>query len=146
MPSSAASSETKMVVQTSGLRLRQARRLHPQRGFRRVPVLLSSLTVACPNCGSRDITYSCEPKCCFNHLCGNCYATFELLTIPLGKKIDDLQAPSRERDCLAPTTACALCESLDLFQLDEGEVLSDKLFCASCHALLKLQFDAVESK
>jgi hypothetical protein len=68
-----------------------------------------------------------------------------LLTIPLGKKIDDLEVPSRERDCLAPTTACALCESLDLYQLDEGEGLGGQLFCASCHALLKLEFDAVES-
>jgi len=109
-------------------------------------VQLSSLTVSCPNCGSRDITYSCEPKCCFNHLCGNCYATFELLTVPLGKKIDGLEVPSGERDCFAPTAACALCESLDLYQLDEGEGKGGQLFCASCHALLKLEFDAVESK
>jgi hypothetical protein len=108
-------------------------------------VLLSSLTVACPSCGSRDITYSCEPKCCFNHLCGNCYATFELLTVPVGKKIDDLEVPSGGRDCLAPTTACALCESLDLYQIDKGEGLGAELYCASCHALLKLEFDAVES-
>ena len=106
---------------------------------------LSPLTVACPNCGSRDVTYTCEPKCCFNHLCGNCYSTFELLTRPLGRQLNDVEVPAQEKDGLTPTAACALCESVELFQLDESNASRDTLYCASCHALLKLEIDAVES-
>ncbi|PYV44824.1 MAG: hypothetical protein DMG06_04870 [Acidobacteria bacterium] len=107
-------------------------------------MLLVPLSVACPNCGSKDITYTCEPKCCFNHLCGSCYSTFELATIPLGKQFHEVAIPAGERDSLAPTTACAVCESLDLFQVDEGEGPDVTLFCSACHALLKLEFEAVQ--
>ena len=107
-------------------------------------MLLLPLSVACPNCGSKDVTYTCEPKCCFNHLCGSCYSTFELVTTALGKKLHDVQVPAPTRDSLAPTVACALCESLDLFQVDEGQGRSDKLFCSACQAVLKLEFEAVQ--
>ena len=107
-------------------------------------MLLLPLSVSCPNCGSKDVTYTCEPKCCFNHLCGSCYTTFELVTTALGKKFHDVQIPAGERDSLAPTTACAVCESLDLFQVDEGQGPGDTLFCSACHTLLKLEFEAVQ--
>jgi len=42
------------------------------------------LKVSCPVCGSQNITYTCEPKCCFNHICDSCYATFQLLTETVG--------------------------------------------------------------
>jgi hypothetical protein len=106
---------------------------------------LLALSVSCPKCGSKEVSYTCEPKCCFNHLCGNCYSTFELATVPLGTKMMGLETPGEERDCLAPTTACAVCESLDLFLLDEGQGATDRLYCANCHSLLKLELESVQS-
>src|SRR5215831_8634202 len=108
-------------------------------------ISLLPLLVNCPNCGSQDVSYTCEPKCCFNHLCGNCYSTFELRTVSLGSKRNDLEVPQGERDCLAPTTACAVCESLSLFLIDEGQGPSDRLYCINCHAMLKLEVDAIQS-
>jgi hypothetical protein len=105
---------------------------------------LLPLSVSCPNCGSKEVTYTCEPKCCFNHLCSSCYATFEVTTISRGTKMNGLQALQGERDCLAPTAACAVCESLDLFLLDEGEGPGAKLYCAACHSLLRLELVAIE--
>ncbi len=109
------------------------------------PMTLLPLSVSCPNCGSKEVTYTCEPKCCFNHLCGTCYATFELTTVSLGTKINGLQAPQGERDCLAPTAACAVCENLDVFLLDEGDGPCDKVYCSSCHSILRLELEAIES-
>ena len=104
------------------------------------------LQVQCPSCGSSDITYTCEPKCCFNHICAACYTTFELFTEPLGQTLLDLQRPLAQRDCLAPTVACARCESIEVYlvpQVDEGQ---GKLVCVNCRALLRLGMDAVESR
>jgi hypothetical protein len=106
---------------------------------------LLPLSVSCPNCGSKEVSYTCEPKCCFNHLCGNCYSTFELATVSLGTKMKDLEVPRGDRDCLAPTTACAVCESLDVFLVDEGQRPTDKLYCATCHTVLKLELEAIQS-
>ena len=108
-------------------------------------MILLPLSVSCPNCGSRDVSYTCEPKCCFNHLCGYCYSTFELATVSLGTKMKDLEVPREERDCLAPTTACAVCESLDLFLIDGGQGSADKLYCANCHTVLRLELEAIQS-
>jgi transcription elongation factor Elf1 len=108
-------------------------------------ISLLPLLVNCPNCGSQDVSYTCEPKCCFNHLCGNCYSTFELRTVSLKTKINALEGPQAERDCLAPTTACAVCESLNLFLIDEGQGPTDRLYCTNCHAVLKLEVDAIQS-
>jgi hypothetical protein len=59
--------------------------------------------------------------------------------------MNDVELPRGERDCLAPTTACAVCESLDLFLVDEGQGPSDKLYCANCHTVLRLEWDAIQS-
>ena len=50
-------------------------------------MILRPLTIACPSCGSTDVTYTCEPKCCFNHICAACYTTFELATEALGRRL-----------------------------------------------------------
>ena len=52
------------------------------------------LVVQCPSCGSSEITYTCEPKCCFNHICAACYTTFELFTEPLGRRLTGVEKPS----------------------------------------------------
>jgi hypothetical protein len=110
---------------------------------------LRALTVQCPACGSGDVTYTCEPTCCFNHICGACYCTFELLTEISG----DARRPSAslppERDSLAPTVACARCQALDVFMLDPPESPDSSdgpLLCAACGARLKLSFASVETR
>ncbi len=98
------------------------------------------LTVSCPNCGSQDITYTCEPNCCFNHLCGNCYTAFELGTNLVGEETGKVEPPSGERDTCAPTVACARCESLEVFAANRTDGVAGKLICTSCLALLQLEF------
>lgn len=107
---------------------------------------LHPLIVQCPSCGSTDITYTCEPACCFNHICAGCYTTFQLVTEALGGTLSGGQVPSAPRDCLAPTVACACCQSLDIYMVDEADVSGGQLVCVACHALLKLGFDGVESR
>jgi hypothetical protein len=107
---------------------------------------LHPLIVQCPSCGSTDITYTCEPACCFNHICAGCYTTFQLVTEALGGTLSGGQGPSAQRDCLAPTVACARCQSLEIYMVDEADASGGQLLCVACHALLKLGFDAVESR
>ena len=38
------------------------------------------LEIACPQCGSKEVFYSCTPGCCFNHVCSDCGTTFEPAT------------------------------------------------------------------
>jgi hypothetical protein len=107
---------------------------------------LRSLHIQCPSCGSSDITYTCEPKCCFNHICAACYTTFELRTEPLARTLTGLEKPPGERDCLAPTVACARCDSIEVYAIEPTESAPDELLCTDCHTLLRLGFDAVESR
>jgi hypothetical protein len=104
------------------------------------------LVVQCPSCGSNEITYTCEPKCCFNHICGACYTTFELFTESLGRRLSDIEQPRQERDSLAPTVACAQCDSLEVYTVTPAGGSPEALVCAECHALLRLGFAAVESR
>jgi hypothetical protein len=104
------------------------------------------LVVSCPSCGSCEITYTCEPKCCFNHICAGCYTTFELFTEPLGQKLGGIETPPQERDSLAPTVACAQCESLEVYMVTPAGGAPGTLVCIDCHGLLQLGFDAIESR
>ena len=101
------------------------------------------LTVACPGCGSKDVVYSCEPDCCFNHVCGNCLNNFELFTKDLGENSDSINIEPEERDSCAPTVECARCRSLKVYQVAESEASAARLVCASCDALLELGFSPV---
>lgn len=102
------------------------------------------LKVSCPVCGSQNITYTCEPKCCFNHICDSCYATFQLLTETVGGVLEGIDIQTEGRDPLAPTTACAKCESLDVYMLEDGTSQGGKLVCASCYSLLTLVIDSID--
>jgi hypothetical protein len=107
---------------------------------------LHPLTVQCPSCGSSDITYTCEPKCCFNHICAACYTTFELFTEALDRTLTGLEKRAEERDSLAPTVACARCQSLEVYVVEQVGSVQRALICTDCHTLLRLGFDAVESR
>jgi hypothetical protein len=110
-------------------------------------VVLRPLTIQCPSCHSTDVTYTCEPKCCFNHICGACYTTFELATEALGRTLSGSVPPAvTERDCLAPTVACVRCDSLDVYRLEAADLPPGHLLCAACHAVLKLLVEAVDPR
>jgi hypothetical protein len=102
--------------------------------------------VQCPSCGSSDITYTCEPTCCFNHICDRCYTTFELFTEPLGQKLGGIETAPRARDSLAPTVACAQCGSLEVYRVIPEAGASGALVCLDCHAVLQLGFSGIESR
>src|ERR1700741_1510386 len=103
---------------------------------------LLALKVICPVCGSKSVTYTCEPKCCFNHICDSCYTTFELTTSIAGGGLDIGDFQPEEKDSLAPTVACTRCESLDVYSLEDV----NPLVCASCHALLRLVLHSVKPR
>jgi transcription elongation factor Elf1 len=92
--------------------------------------------VRCPQCGSSDVVYSCEPKCCFNHVCAECRSTFELNTQKTA--ITDPTWPdAKEPDSSDATTSCAHCGSLKVAVLKTSpdETL---IICGDCEAVSKL--------
>ena len=99
--------------------------------------------VRCPNCGGAEIIYSCEPKCCFNHVCADCRTSFQLVTTKTGGF--DLQAATNAQEPPSgdPTAGCAACDSLRLavFSNEDGTIL---LVCGNCGARLKLTVEEIE--
>ena len=53
----------------------------------------SKLAIACPQCGSKDVFYSCTPNCCFNHVCSDCGTTFEPATTSKGRVVTGVVPP-----------------------------------------------------
>ena len=106
-----------------------------------MPVPLRDI-VRCPECGSPDVVYSCDPKCCFNHVCGSCKTTFQLNTAKTGtadRPASDVLAPESGD----PTTSCAVCHSLRIAALSADA--ASPLVCGECNALLKLEIEDVVS-
>jgi hypothetical protein len=102
---------------------------------------IEPLTVACPKCGSGNITYSCEPECCFNHVCADCLANFQLATREVGERVIDRAVLARGRDqedSCAPTAACATCQSLKVRSLIDDEFGSNRALCLKCGSILEL--------
>ena len=96
------------------------------------------LLLACPVCGSADIVYSCEPKCCFNHVCADCRSTFEPASRALGGTLRGVEPPDPLPESTDPTVACAKCESTRVYVLEDG-----RLVCDACGALLELEITEV---
>ena len=116
---------------------------------------LVPLELVCRKCGSADITYSCEPKCCFSHVCGNCYFQFWPVTSFTGEEMAGVEPPPGEKDCLLPTTECARCHSLNVCSLASPETFAPMdrgkggsglerghgtFVCADCRAILSLEY------
>jgi hypothetical protein len=103
---------------------------------------ISLLAPPCPQCGAHKIAYSCEPKCCFNHVCGDCHYSFLLHSQELGQQLPPDQLPDNlpEIDICAPTTECAKCQSLKVYQIEFADLPQAQAICADCRALLKLEF------
>jgi len=100
---------------------------------------------ACPLCGSREVTYTCDPACCFNHVCNACYATFEPFTVASGEEVAIDREPVPPDSC-EPTVSCAACGSLAVFSVVSETPLRGSCACAACHALLALDFENVVPK
>lgn len=90
--------------------------------------------IRCPKCGGTEIVYSCEPKCCFNHVCADCRSTFEINTQKTARFERTIPFNLSEPDSSDPTTCCAACGSLrvGILTSDDGETL---LVCGSCRAI-----------
>ena len=102
---------------------------------------LLPLTIQCPKCGSEAVAYSCEPDCCFNHVCEECLTNFQLVTRDLGGRVRGLDGarPEAQKDSCAPTTVCARCGSLDIWKIEDlaaGEAM--RVTCLSCEAMLEI--------
>jgi hypothetical protein len=104
-----------------------------------MPPTLKDL-IRCPKCGGAEIVYSCEPKCCFNHVCADCRSTFEINTHKTGQFDRTSQLAFVEPESGDPTTGCASCDSLKLAVL-RSDVIETLLVCGKCHAVLKLAIE-----
>ncbi|MBI4904710.1 MAG: hypothetical protein HY820_13805 [Acidobacteria bacterium] len=96
------------------------------------------LQFQCPVCGSGDVFYSCEPKCCFNHVCAECKATFEPVTKPAGTAKRRIAEPQEMPDASDPAVACAKCESVAVYVDDDGA-----LVCKDCGTVLEVELTEV---
>lgn len=94
----------------------------------------------CPRCGSEEIVYSCEPKCCYNHVCAECTASFHPATRRLEGEMPGVLPPKPLPDCTEPAVACARCESPAVYAMPEGG-----LVCTECGALLALEYTQVSA-
>ena len=92
------------------------------------------LALACPVCKSTEVFYSCEPKCCFNHVCAQCHSTFEPATRALGGNLTGIEPPDPLPESTEPTVACAKCESTRVYVMEDG-----RLVCAACGEVLELE-------
>lgn len=94
---------------------------------------LGPLRLACPACGG-ELVYTCEPTCCFNHVCAACRRTFYPSSAPTGRTVPGLpRLPPPEGT--ASTLACDACGSLAV------HLLGDDPVCTACGAVLALRLD-----
>ena len=96
--------------------------------------------IRCPKCGGAEIVYSCEPKCCFNHVCADCRSTFEINTHKTGEFDRTSPLLFTEPDSGDPATGCAACDSLNLAVL-RSDATETILVCGKCRAVLKLAIE-----
>src|SRR5690242_11610271 len=92
--------------------------------------------IRCPQCNGSDIIYSCEPKCCFNHVCADCRSTFEINTQKTGEFDQAAATTAAEPASGDPTTACASCESLKIAVLKRGD--ETLVVCGRCAAVSRV--------
>ena len=104
---------------------------------------LAQLAIACPQCGSYEVFYSCNPACCFNHVCNHCYTTFEPVTSRVGEFQGEIGPIPPALDPSGPTAACARCGGCHLFSVAEDGNPSGQLLCVCCKALLTLELTEI---
>ena len=116
-------------------------------GCRRYNPSVAGLTlkdiVRCPHCQSAEVVYSCEPKCCWNHVCGDCRTSFQLVTEKTGEFDHKSAISPVEPESGDPTTGCAACESMKLAVVRSEGFNTGTLICGDCRAVLKLAIEEV---
>jgi len=100
---------------------------------------LVPISIVCPECSSADVIYSCKPECCFNHVCNQCYTTFELESERVGEIKEDLTPPP-EPDSTNPTIPCSRCGECLVFLWADAAKDFPAYVCISCKAVLKASF------
>jgi len=95
------------------------------------------LELQCPICGAGDVFYSCEPKCCFNHVCGECRATFEPVTVAVGG-VRRIAPPVELPDATDPAVACVRCESVAVYVDEDGAAV-----CHDCGTILRVELTEI---
>jgi DNA-directed RNA polymerase subunit RPC12/RpoP len=103
-----------------------------------VSLATRKLELACPLCGSGEVFYTCTPGCCFNHVCGNCGATFEPETHPAGGVLRGVIPPDPLPDASDPTAACARCDSTAVYMTADNTIV-----CANCGTVLRIEMTEV---
>ena len=98
----------------------------------------AKLTIQCPQCGGTDVSYSCSPSCCFNHVCSDCYTTFEPITVATGGRMAGGVPPEPLPEAADPTVACVKCDSTKVYMVG-----AEELVCSSCGAVLKLELTEI---
>ncbi len=96
------------------------------------------LEIACPQCGSKEVFYSCTPGCCFNHVCSDCGTTFEPETSFAGEFLKGVMAPDPLPDSTDPTAECAKCNGTQVYLMEDGG-----LVCGSCGAKLLMELTEI---
>ncbi len=96
------------------------------------------LAIACPQCGSNDVFYSCTPNCCFNHVCSDCGTTFEPATTSKGRVVTGVIPPDPLPESTDPTAECAKCNSIEVYMMDDGG-----LVCRKCGTVLELELTEI---
>lgn len=101
------------------------------------------LQVVCPGCKDTQVAYSCEPRCCFNHVCAACKTTFQTATSPLegplGGKLRELAPPDPPPNSSDPTAQCSECRSIAVHALADGRIA-----CVRCGVLLTLLYEDID--
>jgi DNA-directed RNA polymerase subunit RPC12/RpoP len=96
------------------------------------------LAIACPQCASLDVFYSCTPNCCYNHVCADCGTTFEPATTIAGGTLTGVIPPDPLPDATDPTAECARCASNAVYVTEDG-----RLVCGHCGTLLSLEITEI---
>lgn len=107
-------------------------------------IKLDLISEECPSCGSDGIVYSCEPECCYNHVCAKCLTTFELATTASDKAPFKADFTLPEKEVTDPTTECDACGSNEVYVL-EVESPDENLICVDCNNLLSLEYVDIQS-
>jgi hypothetical protein len=98
----------------------------------------TKLEIPCPACGSTSVFYSCTPSCCFNHVCEECTTTFQTGTTATGRIAEALSKPDPMPDGSEATAPCAKCQSIQVYQTDQGT-----LVCIDCRSVLRLELSDI---